>query len=279
MNLTDAFSYWVTENGYRIIQTLFSRKIHDGKNKYAQTNLLEPNSLKQLKEAENAIKVLQESMRPGEKREVYYRGDNEFIPQTHIREGFFPVTKDAEKAAEYGPVYKVVLDKHVPRIYNDAEGGETLLMNGMKYSFDNNTIYVTVPSPSNSDIPYLGDLYSSKKMAKQAQESIEINTIVNDLYCYSFEEPDEFGIYVGNCEESIQHEFEILPFDERIRKLRQRLHAMPNREAFLESMPFILGVEMSKIEGIVKEVMSGGRKRRTTRKHRRTWKGRKLSKN
>lgn len=258
MKLSDAIAFWVTENGYRQIQTVFSRRIHKGYNTYAQTHMLELNSRKDMGMVEEAIEVLQEAMEPGTKRETYYRGDIDIIRQQHLREGFFSVTRDPEKAAAYGDVFHVVLEKEVPRLRIESEGGEILVKDGMKYSFRDNTMYVSVPNSNNSAIPYLGSIYQSKKMENNKHTAIKLNKFINDLYCYSFEEPDEDGFYLGDCEESRKTEFVKLPLEERLHKLRNRLREMPHRDAFLESAPFFLGIDSSRLSELLKEVMQGG---------------------
>lgn len=268
MNLSDAIAFWVTENGYRQIQTVFSRRIHKGVNTYLQTNLLESNTLANLIHAEEAIDTLREAMEPGTKRDIFYRGDSGKIRQTHLREGFFSVTRDQEKAAEYGKVIKVILEKEVPRLEFQAEGGEILVKDGMKYTIRDDIMYVSVPITNNTSMPYLGSLYQSKKTANNKQIADKLNKMINNLYCFSFEIPDEYEIYIGDCEESIKTEFAKLPFQEKLQKLRDRLNEMPYRKAFLESAPLLLGIDEFQLQDLLKEVMQGGHQqnRRKTRR-------------
>jgi hypothetical protein len=228
--------------------------------------MLESNTIQRnIPLAREAIRAIQNAMNTATKSETMYRGDDEQIHESHIREGFFSVTHDKEKAAEYGKVYKVILEKDVPRLSFQAEGDETLIMNGMKYTVKDDTITVSVPSDNNASAPYLGNLYQSRKMAKNKEHNAKTMSILSDLYCYSFEEPDTFGIYMGDCEEPVRTKFDTLSLEEKLRTLRKRLHEMPNREAFLAEMPVIMNVNVSQLDGIVKELMSGGRHKKELR--------------
>jgi hypothetical protein len=261
MKLEEALTFWVSESGYRQIQTVFSKKVHSGKSKYAQMNLLDPETLTNLSKAEDAIHTIRNAMIPGTKTEIYYRGSPSMITQSHIREGFFSVTRDKEKAAEYGPVYEVVVDKQVPRISFSAEGGETLLGNGMVYEYKGSRIYVSMPK--NGNIPYLGNLYQSRKTHENDTKRNKYDTLINMLYCYSFETPDEDVGYIGDCDTSIVDAFRTLPFNERVQKLKLRLNELTNKDAFLNDISYILDISSANVNKLLDEVMMGGAKAKT----------------
>ncbi len=270
MKLEKAIKFWVSENGYRQIQTLFSIRKH-GKSKYALTNLLEQNSLSDLSEAADAIETLQDAMKVGQKEEMYYRGEPSFVQTPHIREGFLSLTKDPQKAASYGNVYTVLLEKDVPRLSFQSEGDETLVKDGMMYRYDNGIIHISLP---NNSAAYLGNLYQSQKQKKNRQVGEKTDRIVNMLYCHSFETPQEDLGYVGEYDDSCLDQFRTLTFEERLKKLQSQLKTLPNKEEFLDFMSIILQIDKKELVSIVE--FHGGKqtihssKRHRTRRFRRT---------
>lgn len=286
MKLEDAIKYWVTESGYRQIQTLLSKNIH-GKSKYAMTNLLEsPNNITEIKKAREAIKTLRSAMEPGTKQETFWRGSPSEITESHKREGFFAVTRDKKKAEAYGDVFQIMVDKNVPRISFSAEGDETLIMNGMIYTYDipHKKIFVRSPNNSNIALPYLGNLYTVRKTAKNKEVAERAEYLIELLYKCSFEERnDELG-YLGMCpelSETGEKEFNKKSFDVRYKLLAERLKLLKESgtlDEFLENIPLHNKKWKTEVEQIVKNTfefngLSAGRritkrlKRRKTRKN------------
>ena len=134
MDLENAVKYWVSESGYRKIQSELSRRSHKGVSKYALENYIEHTN-KETEKAREAADILQSEMKPSSMVKQFYRGMPSKITNTHIREGFFSVTSDRKKAESYGEVYTVLVDKDVPRLNIHTEGGETLVAPGMVYRF------------------------------------------------------------------------------------------------------------------------------------------------
>lgn len=274
MKLEDAIDFWVSETGFRQIQAYFSKRIHRGEIKYAQNNLLE--STNDLTMAENAIETLKDAMRPGKGTDVYWRGDIEPMHTNHVREGFFAVTRDQKKAETYGTVYKVYVSKDVPRISFLKEGDETLLADGMVYEFnkEQNAIFVRPPVSANR-LPYLGNLYKTRKARKNAEQQQLLERYIGNIYCYSFEIPEIPGIYEGYCEESILSDFNKLSILQRCKTLVQRLDTMPNKEEYLGELPFLLNTSEQTIKKVLRDVAelaklsNGGRRRRLQRRTRR----------
>jgi hypothetical protein len=274
MKLEEAIDFWVTENGHRQIQTLFSIRTHAGTSKYALTHFLERESLSDLSEASDAIETLQDAMEVDQKDEMYYHGSPSLIQTSHIREGFLSLTKDLEKAASYGVVYKVILDKNVPRLSFQREGGETLVKDGMMYQYDNGTIYITTPTGKAPE-PYLGNLYQSQKQTKNRQSGEKADRIVNMLYCHSFEIPEEDIGYIGEYDDSCLDKFRTLPFSERLQKLQTRMKTLPNKQEFLNFMAIILQIDKKELVSLVE--FQGG-KRKTRHRSRRSRRSRRTSK-
>lgn len=274
MKLEDAIAFWVTENGYRLIQTVFSQRAH-GKSKYAQKNLLEEGH--DLSEAEDAIEALKSAMEPSNREEVYFRGSPSQITNTHRREGFFAVAHTREKAGTYGDVYTVRVHKDVPRLRFGAEGGEVLLSDGMVYTYEGKTIHVRPPSSANGALPYLGNLYEAKRAEKNAETAKKYDALINFLYCYTFEEPDENIGYMGDCDHEKLKEFEGKPRAERIAALKDQLKTLPDQEKFLSDISLAviqLGLlqKADELTAFVKQVetlVGGSRIRRSTRRTRR----------
>lgn len=274
MKLEDAIAFWVTENGYRLIQTAFSKRAH-GNTKYAQSNLLEAGH--DLSEAEDAIETLKEEMKPGTKTEVYYRGSPSKIVKTHRREGFFAVAKDPAKAATYGDLYTVRVHKDVPRLSFAAEGGETLLSDGMVYSYEGKTINIRPPTADNNALPYLGNLYVTQRNAAAIQKRMKYENLVNFVYCYSLETPEAGVGYFGDCDLEVLEDFKKKPIEERLALLKEQIAAISasgNKDQFVSDIGTVLKYEgrisdTSELGVFVEEVMSsmgGRRKRRVTRK-------------
>jgi hypothetical protein len=276
MKLKEALDFWISENGFRQIQSLFSKRIHSGEVKYAQSNFLE--SITNLELAEDAIATIKDYMQPGKYTETYWRGDSEPIEINHIREGFFPVTRDIKKAETYGKLYKVIVDKNVPRISFMAEGDETLLADGMVYTYDGNTVYVRPPTMENHNLQYLGNLYKTKKTAKNKQKQEKLEHIINKIYCYSFEIPNEFGIYEGICDEEILNRFNKQSLSEKYKVLTKRLEDMPNSGEYMEDLHLLLGITKKELKSLLEEITflskiesKGGRSyKKKTRKNKKT---------
>ena len=175
MKLEDALRFWISESGYRKIQNLLSQKMHKGVSKYALSNLINLDKEKDTEETEDAIETILAAMEPENMDKEYFRGSPSKIKNTHIREGFFSVTKDRKKAEAYGDVYRVLVDRKVPRLSFSAEGDETLIAPGMKYVFEGNTVKVSVPSvEEKAVVPLMGNLYSAKKSMKEEEEKKNI---------------------------------------------------------------------------------------------------------
>jgi hypothetical protein len=274
MKLEDAIAFWVTENGYRLIQTLFSKRAH-GNTKYAQSNLLEAGH--DLSEAEDVIETLKEAMEPGTKEEVYYRGSPSKITKTHRREGFFAVTKDPAKAATYGDLYTVRVHKDVPRLSFAAEGGETLLSDGMVYTYEGKTIRIRPPAAGNNAVPYLGNLYVTQRNAAALEKRAKYENLLNYVYCYSLETPDADVGFIGDCDMDILEDFKKKPLEERLALLKAQLAAISAsgyKDQFINEIGAVLKYEgriseipeLGKFVEEVSGVTGGRRKRRVTRK-------------
>jgi len=287
MELEDAIKYWVTESGYRQIQTLLSKNIH-GKSKYAMTNLLEsPNNITETKTARKAIKTLRSAMEPGTKQEIFWRGSPSKITEPHRREGFFAVTRDKKKAEAYGDVFQIVVDKNVPRISFSAEGDETLIMNGMIYTYDipHKKIFVKLPkNNTNVALPYLGNLYTVRKTARNKELAERAEYLMELLYKCSFEEPDNALGYLGICpelSETTEKQFNKKSLDVRYKLLAERLKLLKESgviDEFLENIPLHNKKWKTDVQQIVKNTfelnkLSAGRRiakrlsRRKTRKN------------
>jgi hypothetical protein len=257
MNLDDAIRFWTTETGYRKIQSLFSKRIHSGKSKYALNDMIENEN--NMSDATNAINIIRNNMIPANKNKTYYRGSPSRIDNNHLREGFFAVTTSKKKATSYGDVYKVIINKNVPRISFSAEGDETLILDGMLYKYDKaaKEIHVSVPK-NNNTFPYLGNLYQTRKKALNNVENKKTQFYLDKLYRCSFEEPDKDLGFIGECpDKGNNNDFETKTLLEQFSILNERLNTLKKSgvlEQFLNDLELNAIIPKEDLNKILKSI-------------------------
>lgn len=279
MDLKDAIDFWVTESGYRRIQNALSKKAHAGASKYALANAINASNTAADVEVPEAIETLRAAMKPSSKVETYYRGSPSGVTNTHRREGFFAVTRNPGKAAEYGTLYTVVVDADVPRLAFEAEGGEVLLADGMIYEYSpaEKKIHVRTPKTAvNASIPLLGNIYASRKATASTKEAADLKYIISRLYCYSFATPDDAtGYALLDDMPECDPEFEKKPVAEQIKALQERLNSLKESghlATFKEDIHFFFDEKFKVKVGEViesalnpKSLFGGGYRRKTRR--------------
>jgi hypothetical protein len=277
MLLKEAITYWVTESGYRQVQSYLSRQAHAGITKYALANAINTTETNDSYLAD-VVETLRSAMEPSDKEKIYYRGDPSEIKTTYIREGFFAVSLTPDKAESYGKVYKVYVDADVPRLQFEAEGGEVLLANGMVYEYPGPyIIHVRTPkTAADSALPFLGNLYATRKAKANAKLSSDTLYVMSRLYCISLITPDNVLGY-GNipaCDDALLAEFSARPVEDQISILKKNLIALKvtgHLDLLKSDIVFLFpekyqAIALKTIDDILTFNIGGYRKKRKTRR-------------
>lgn len=178
LSLETAKDIWSSESGYKRINNFFCEKEQPNKRTYKPGLFIRGDKTKidysdNIYDVESVISVLKNNMKPSNKSQTYYRGENA-PKQSFKKEGFISFTQDIDVAIPFMAneccLFEATIDSDVKRLKMGGEK-EILIENGCYWEYtgitkkqkvlgkEYNVFMIKIHSPSNDyQFPTLGEV-------------------------------------------------------------------------------------------------------------------------
>jgi hypothetical protein len=185
LNVETAIRIWITDEGYRKINSYLSGSTSRTDYIYHQPDNLIINYEGITYKTIDVINIIKENMKESNKEEIYYRGGSAHSKKSFVKKTFISVTTDIEQAETFIDgdccLFKIIVDPHVKR-YKTGVENEVLLENNLYWNYigKENNYYIVRISKGDLMQENISNNSNMQNKIKSTLTEEELNSLIDD---------------------------------------------------------------------------------------------------